>query len=155
MKTITLSALFLLLLLGCARQTDSLQESLTLQMQSNAETHGLLAQAVLVKQNNNLVFAHAMGDTDISHANPVTKGSIFPIFSLSKLFASTLLFQLVEQNKVNLDAPIGQYLEHLPKVWRPIPVAHFLNHSTGLPEYLTMMTSKSLRQTVLMLPFNH
>lgn len=135
MKAITLSALFLFLLLGCARQTNSLQESLTLQMQSNAETHGLLAQAVLVKQNNNLVFAHAMGATDISHAKPVTKGSIFPIFSLSKLFASTLLFQLVEQNKVNLDAPIGQYLEHLPKVWRPIPVAHFLNHSTGLPEY--------------------
>ena len=30
-----------------------------------------------------------MGDTDISRANPVTKDSIFPIFSLSKLFAST------------------------------------------------------------------
>jgi len=135
MKTLTLSALCLLLLLGCARQTDNLQESLTLQMQSNAETHGLLAQAVLVKHNNNLLFAHAMGDTDISRTNPVTKDSIFPIFSVSKLFASTLLFQLVEQNKIDLDNPIGEYLEHLPKVWQPIPVAHFLNHSTGLPEY--------------------
>lgn len=135
MKTITLIILCLLCLLGCARQTDNLQKSLTLQMQSNAEAHGLLAQALLVKHNNNLLFAHAIGDTDISRANPVTKDSIFPIFSVSKLFASTLLFQLVEQNKINLDAPISQYLDGLPQAWQPIPVAHYLNHSTGLPEY--------------------
>jgi len=135
MRTITFSALFFLCLLGCAKQPDSLSGSLTLQMQTNAEAHGLLAQAVLVKHNNQLLFAHAMGETDISRANTVTKDSIFPIFSVSKLFASTLLFQLVEQNKINLDAPIGQYLEHLPKVWQPIPVAYFLNHTSGLPEY--------------------
>ncbi|WP_462163454.1 serine hydrolase domain-containing protein [Pseudoalteromonas xiamenensis] len=135
MRTISLIALFLLCMLGCARQSDNRQASLILQLQNNAKAHGLLAQAVLVKHNNNLLFAHAMGYTDISRAKPVTKDSIFPIFSVSKLFASTLLFQLVEQNKINLEAPIGQYLEHLPKIWQPIPVAHFLNHSTGLPEY--------------------
>ncbi len=59
--------------------------------------------------------------------------SIFEIGSMTKVFTSTLLAQLVVENKVNLDDSINGYLDILIKDNRQITFRQLSNHTSGLP----------------------
>src|SRR5262249_53632858 len=60
---------------------------------------------------------------------------VFPIASISKTFASTAIMRLVEQQKVDLRAPLQKYLPDFrledEKVAREVTVWHLLTHSSG------------------------
>ena len=60
---------------------------------------------------------------------------IFPVYSVSKLFLSTLVMQLVEQETIDLDKPASAYVASRPASWQAITVRQFLNHTSGVPEY--------------------
>ena len=55
-------------------------------------------------------YSAAFGTTSVDHPLPVTDDTLFQIGSITKTFTATLLMQLVEQGKLNLDAPLRQYL---------------------------------------------
>ncbi|MBO7942732.1 beta-lactamase family protein, partial [Streptomyces sp. S9] len=57
------------------------------------------------------------------------------VFSIAKLFASTLVMQLAENGRIDLDRPASDYLSDLPPVWKAISVRQFLNHTSGVAEY--------------------
>ena len=71
-----------------------------------------------------------------SEGKPATTDHTFNVGSISKIFCTTAVMQLVEQGKMDLDEPICTYL---PDLWMPdarykkITVRHCLNHSCGLP----------------------
>ncbi|MGV7206451.1 serine hydrolase domain-containing protein [Oxalobacteraceae bacterium A2-2] len=96
------------------------------QMKLNQRRYGIVSQAVLVKHNGELVFRGAEG---------ATPDEIFPVYSLSKLFVSTLVMQLGEQGRIDLDAPASAYVRALPASWDAITVRQFMTHTSGVPEY--------------------
>ncbi|WP_158218755.1 serine hydrolase [Roseateles aquatilis] len=98
----------------------------TEQMAINQKRYGIAAQGVLVMHDGQVVFKGIMG---------ASEDSIFPVYSVSKLFVSTLVMQLAEQGKIDLDKPASAYLTGLPTRWQPITVRQLLNHTSGLPEY--------------------
>jgi CubicO group peptidase (beta-lactamase class C family) len=49
-------------------------------------------------------------------------------------FTASAIMTLVEDGKVELDAPIVQYLAGAPETWNGITVRHLLTHTSGLPE---------------------
>lgn len=102
---------------------------------ANAQKHGIPAQAALVLHNSEILFRDAAGTTVLGGATPVTPKSVFPIFSVSKLFASTIAMQLDEEGKLDLSAPASRYVTNLPPSWRDIRVDQFLSHVSGVPEY--------------------
>jgi len=51
-----------------------------------------------------------VGVTNIDHPLPVTPETLFQIGSTSKTFTATVLMQLIEAGKVDLDAPVRTYL---------------------------------------------
>ena len=104
-------------------------------VKNNATEHGIPAQAVVVLHNSETVYRQYLGTTAIDGGSPVNEETIFPVFSVSKLFAATLLLQLVEDGQVHLDAPASRYVAYLPPSWRTITVEQFLNHVSGAPEY--------------------
>ncbi len=59
--------------------------------------------------------------------------SIFEIGSITKVFTSALLAQLVEENKVNLDNPINGYMDMLLKDNIQITFRQLASHTSGLP----------------------
>ncbi len=59
---------------------------------------------------NGQVTTRGFGVTSVDNALPVTDGTLFQIGSISKTFTGTLLMRLVEQGKVELDAPIRKYI---------------------------------------------
>ncbi|ENE1251544.1 class A beta-lactamase-related serine hydrolase [Stenotrophomonas maltophilia] len=112
-----------------------LTAQLDAQLQTNRERYGIAGQSVLVAHNGQVLYQGASGDRDPATHAPATVDSIFTAQSMAKLLTSTLVMQLVDQGKVDLDAPASRYVPDLPAAWQTIPVRDFLNHSSGIGEY--------------------
>lgn len=124
-----------LLLPGAALADEPLSQSLAKQLEINRQRYGIAGQALLVAHNGEVIFRGVDGEADVDAHRPLKADDVFHGYSLSKLFVSTLILQLVEQGKVDLDQPASAYLPGLPARWRAIPVRDFLDHASGVPEY--------------------
>lgn len=105
------------------------------QLHTNAQQHGIPGQAVLVLHNSAVLYRNATGTTALEDGTLVTPKTVFPVYSVSKLFAITLAMQLQEEGKLDISAPASRYVENLPQSWRNIRIDQFLNHASGIPEY--------------------
>jgi D-alanyl-D-alanine carboxypeptidase len=143
------------LLVSCVADAapDRLATAVTRQMQVNQERYGIAGQAVLVAHNGKVLFRGVSGRADLATGRPVRAGDVFPVYSLAKLFVSTLVMQLVEQGAVDLDQPASIYVRDLAPAWQAITVRQLLNHMSGLPEYFgdlkTLTSFPSTKQAAL------
>ncbi|MBA0327858.1 class A beta-lactamase-related serine hydrolase [Stenotrophomonas maltophilia] len=112
-----------------------LSTQLDAQLQANLERYGIAGQAVLVAHNGQVLYQGASGERDRATHTPAAVDSIFAAQSMGKLLTSTLVMQLVDQGKVDLEAPASRYVPDLPTAWQAIHVRDFLNHSSGIGEY--------------------
>jgi D-alanyl-D-alanine carboxypeptidase len=91
---------------------------------------------VLLKHHGRSVVERAYGlaDRDASRAN--TPGTTFALGSVSKMFTAVLVAQLVEQNRVRLDATIGSLLPDFPDgpAKLQVTVHQLLTMSSGVPD---------------------
>ena len=86
-----------------------------------------------VVQDQKLVWAKGYGLADQERGVAATPQTPYRIASLTKTFASTLLLQLVEQGKLNLDDPMSKYSPEQFKDDK-VKVRHVLSHtSEGTP----------------------
>ncbi|MGE5375725.1 MAG: serine hydrolase domain-containing protein [Bacteroidota bacterium] len=79
--------------------------------------------------------AAGFGITSIEHPLPVTVDTLFQTGSISKTFTGTLLMMLVEQGRVDLDAPVRKYIKDFKvkdqNVTRKVTVRQLLTHMGG------------------------
>ncbi|CAN5859242.1 serine hydrolase domain-containing protein [soil metagenome] len=77
----------------------------------------------------------ATGVINLNHPVPVKPETRFQVGSISKVFTATTVMMLVEQGKLDLDAPVINLIPDLPLTHEPlrntITLRHLLNHSTG------------------------
>ncbi|MEL6938823.1 MAG: serine hydrolase domain-containing protein [Cyanobacteria bacterium J06598_1] len=91
-----------------------------------------LSLAVIYDQKLIKTTGYGMLDRELNvHTRP---SSIFPIASMSKPLTATAIMLLVQDGRVDLDAPIGTYLADVPEHWSAITVRHLLSHTSGLSE---------------------
>ena len=85
--------------------------------------------------DNGLVTTRGLGVTNVEDPLPVTPHTVFPIASISKTFAATMMMRLVEQGKVDLTAPVRKYLPDFKvrdeAVSRDVTVWNLLTHTAG------------------------
>jgi CubicO group peptidase (beta-lactamase class C family) len=93
-----------------------LSTQLDTQLQTNRERYGIAGQAVLVAHNGQVLYQGASGERDPAAHAPATVDTIFAAQSMAKLLTSTLVMQLVDQGKVDLDAPASRYVPDLPSM---------------------------------------
>lgn len=105
------------------------------QLAANAARYGVVGQAVLVMRDGDVVYRGSHGVTDRATNQPVRPDQLFPVFSVAKLFTSTLVYQLIERGEAYLEAPIGAYLPELPERWRAVTLRQVMSHVSGLPDY--------------------
>ena len=75
------------------------------------------------------------GVTGISHAGfPITSDMEFGIGSNTKLFTGVLLLKLTENNIINLNDSLHQYLPAFNNVNPNITIRQLLNHTSGLAD---------------------
>lgn len=76
------------------------------------------------------------GVTSLETGWPVTPDTLFEIGSNSKVFSTTLLMTLVDEGKLDLDAPVRDYLPDLrvqdPEMLPHIKVKHLVSHQSGI-----------------------
>ena len=64
-------------------------------------------------------------------SKPIEVDSKFRIGSITKTFTAVLIFQLIDEGKLNIETKLSQYFPQIPNANR-ITIANLLNHSSGL-----------------------
>ncbi|WP_245669199.1 serine hydrolase domain-containing protein [Nocardia speluncae] len=84
------------------------------------------------------VWGHASGVADLASGRPVSPDMRHRIGSVTKTFTAVAVMQQVEQGRIDLDAPIGDYLPDVVpgERSRKITVRMLIDHTSGLPDYL-------------------
>lgn len=88
-----------------------------------------------VMQNGELLLSDAVGIDDPKKKTKVTTDSIYCVASISKMFTTTAVMQLVEEKKIDLDAPVTTYVPEFTMAdarYKDITVRMLLNHSSGI-----------------------
>lgn len=94
--------------------------------------------AVGVIENGKVVYTATPGTREEGTGREINRDTLFKIASNSKAMTTALLARLVQQGKLDWDAPVTRYLPqfrmHDAWVTRNMRVADLLTHSSGLPE---------------------
>lgn len=98
--------------------------------------------AVAVVKNGRIVYSKGYGIADLEHDIPITPSTVFYIGSVSKQFVTFSLLLLQEQGKLDLDDEIQEYLPDFPRYDAPLTIRHFIHHTSGVRDYLTLMRLK-------------
>ncbi|MDX1994967.1 MAG: serine hydrolase domain-containing protein [bacterium] len=93
--------------------------------------------ALAIVHQDQIVYAQGYGQTGID-SQAVTPNTAFQLGSMSKSFTALAVLQLVEAGRVDLDAPVQQYLPDFrvgsDDDSAEITVRRLLHHTSGIPE---------------------
>ena len=116
--------------------TDKLKETIQSLVDNNNKTNAAIVIG-LVDPNGTQFYGYG----NMSNANPTTvdKDTIFAIGSITKVFTTILLADMVNRGLVNLDDPIEKYLPTSVKVpiynGQKITLENLATHTSGLSEF--------------------
>lgn len=91
--------------------------------------------SVAVVHEQKLVFSKGYGLASVEFNVPATEDTVYPISSVSKMFAGLLAMRLVDAGALNLDASITDYVDDLSADKGAISIRHLLQHTHGLDDY--------------------
>lgn len=78
----------------------------------------------------------ARGLADRKQSQPIDAANVFRIGSLSKMFYATVIMQLVQEGKLELDKPVSTWMPNVVPNADKITVRHLMSHTSGLYDYL-------------------
>jgi CubicO group peptidase (beta-lactamase class C family) len=93
--------------------------------------------ALALINDGNIVLEKGYGFRDLAAQATVTTATLFNIGSISKSFTALGIAQLVDQGRVELDAPVIRYIPDLrlsdPQAAQEVTLQQLLSHTSGLP----------------------
>ena len=105
-------------------------------LETKVKANRIPGLAVAIVQGDQIIFSKGYGKA--APGKLVTPQTQFYLGSVAKSFTALAAMQLVEQGKLELDAPVQRYLPWFqvadPDVSTQITVRHLLNHTSGLSE---------------------
>ena len=150
------------------------------QMQADVESGRIPGAVLLIARNGKIAQLDAVGFQERKTHTAMQKDSIFRIASMTKPITSAAIMILAEEGKLDIGAPVGQYLPEFKDVRvgvdkavpkRPMTVQDLLRHTSGLTYGIfgtsavdelykksTIFASKSLAEmvaTIASLPLAH
>ncbi|MEC7262344.1 MAG: serine hydrolase domain-containing protein [Bacteroidota bacterium] len=139
MKKIFLPLLCSISFLSFSQFKESIQLDSIFATWDQLETPGA---ALGIVKDGELIYAKGYGSADLEHDLPITPSSVFYIGSVSKQFVTFCILLLEEQGKLDLDDKIQKYLPDFPEYEAPLTIRHFIHHTSGVRDYLTLMDLK-------------
>ena len=103
------------------------------------ETRNAPGAAVLVLVDGRTVFQKGYGVTDLRTLHPIDERTNFRLASVSKQFTAMAIMLLIHDGKLGYDTRLTDVFPDFPKYGRSITVRNLLNHTSGLPDYESLM----------------
>ncbi len=101
---------------------------------------GLFDGVVLVAQDGEVLFETAYGYADLDQGVSNTLNTRFRLGSIAKQFTAAAVMLLVEEGKIDLEAPISRYLpEYRKDIADHVTVHQLLTHTSCIPEETAFM----------------
>ena len=122
--------LFIFVLLPVFARADDLDRAIEKEMEQE-RVPGLTFAVV---RNAKIVRLGAYGFGNLEWQGRATNDTRFEVASVSKMVDGAALRILVEERKVDPEAPVSHYLAGLPSSWSAMKVRHLITMSSGLPE---------------------
>jgi CubicO group peptidase (beta-lactamase class C family) len=114
-------------------------------VQKSIDKKQLAGAVTIVARRGKVVWFDARGMMDIKAKKPMRKDTIFRIYSMTKAVASVAAMVLVEEGKLELDAPVSKYVPAAKemkvggkKQAREMTVRDLLRHTAGFPNNVTV-----------------
>lgn len=108
--------------------------------------NNIAGASVGIIKDGKTVLLKGYGSADLEQKKKVKPDStLFRIGSISKMFVWTAVMQLVEEDKLELDVDINQYLTEIeiPDTYeKPITIKHLMTHTAGFEEYFIGLFAK-------------
>ena len=112
-------------------------------LQEMTEAHFVSGVTCMVIQNGEEKYYHETGFRDIGNKLPMTRDTIFRMYSMSKPVTATAAMMLLEEGKIDLLEPVSKYLPGFTNqyivtdgkmipVTRPVIIQDLLNMTSGL-----------------------
>lgn len=123
---------------SAAPDLDGFETFLDGVMAAQFEDYQLVGVTFALVRNGELVLAKGYGQASLATGEPVSPAlTLFRPGSVSKLFTWTAVMQLVEQGRLDLNAPVAGYVSQfeLPNAFdEPLTLTHLLTHTPGLED---------------------
>lgn len=136
-----------LLIVSCSSPNQPTEDINTSELQEVIDQHqndhpGVLGLLSAVQFEEKDIWRGASGQFDRGNSRELRADDAFQIGSITKVFISTIVLQLMEENKLHLDSTITTYLSteiralfNDVQFFDEIKVRNLLNHSSGIYNY--------------------
>lgn len=91
--------------------------------------------SVAVAVDNQLRYAKGFGMADLENSVPAKAETVYRTASIAKSMTATGVMELVEQGKIDLDAPIQKYCPAFPEKQWMVTTRQLLGHLGGIRHY--------------------
>ncbi len=101
------------------------------EMVASGYTPGL---SVVITRGGRVLFARGYGKANIEAELAATPLSVFPIWSITKVFTAAAIFQLRDAGKLSIDDKLSKYFPSFPRA-SEVTLRQMLSHTSGLHDY--------------------
>jgi CubicO group peptidase (beta-lactamase class C family) len=134
MKKTLLSLFTFMLALPAFAQHDSAKfrkiDSLLTYLYTNNKFMGSIA----IQEKGEIVFEKAYGFAEVETKTPANPKTKYKVGSITKMFTSAIIFQLIEEKKLTLDTKLSEFFPKIKNAEK-ITIGDMLNHKSGIYNY--------------------
>ncbi|SHE53602.1 serine hydrolase domain-containing protein [Pedobacter caeni] len=90
-----------------------------------------------ISRKGKVVYQRSIGYASLEEQNKILASNVsqYRIGSITKVFTSVLIFQLIEQGKITLDTKLSKFFPQFPNA-ENITIENLLSHTSGLADYV-------------------
>jgi len=100
--------------------------------------------SIAIRENDNVVFEKAYGFADAGSKIKTDTKTKYKIGSITKMFTSSMVFQLIEEKKLRLDTKLSKFFPEVKNA-NKITIAQMLNHKSGIFNFTNDPTFKDTK----------
>lgn len=108
--------------------------------------------AIAVVQRGNTVKVFSAGVAELGAKRRPSLNDHVRLASMSKAYSGAAALSLVSQGRLSLDDTIAQRLPRLPRAWGNVTLRQLLNHTSGLPDFVSSEAAQQAIAASLTVP---
>lgn len=101
--------------------------------------------ALAVLRGGSVVYQRGYGMASLEHGLKITPETVFDIGSVAKQFAAASTVLLARQGRLSLDDDVRRWVWELPDYGRTVRLRHLLHHTSGIPDYIGLLSMAGRR----------